>query len=314
MPVLRLKPSPVLGIQRFASFDEFRPNEVIGGGISVPFEPKQFSAFRAILPLRDSLLVLQRSFARRLETNIGVDHGIGLVVPLSFNATINGCVFNDTTIALTRGRTPTQAVEPQANIYLMVRFNSEMRDRGWADYDDGLRTLSASPERLELLRVAIVRMFCLASENADPKTFDEIGRAMQETLIAGLDSILLPDNARRARPGSFDKHRRLVDRLDELARLRSTIPLYTEDVAQSVGVSLRTLQTAVQVVHGMSLHRYLVSRRLWYVRRQLITGNPTLTAKAVARANGFWHMGEFSRTYKAFFGELPSETLARVRS
>jgi AraC family ethanolamine operon transcriptional activator len=35
--------------------------------------------------------------------------------------------------------------------------------------------------------------------------------------------------------------------------------------------------------------------------------------KAVALANGFWHMGEFSKLYKATFGEMPSGTLAQAR-
>jgi transcriptional regulator GlxA family with amidase domain len=29
---------------------------------------------------------------------------------------------------------------------------------------------------------------------------------------------------------------------------------------------------------------------------------------------GFWHFGEFSRAYRACFGELPSETLRRHRA
>ncbi|RLD37204.1 MAG: AraC family transcriptional regulator, partial [Bacteroidetes bacterium] len=29
----------------------------------------------------------------------------------------------------------------------------------------------------------------------------------------------------------------------------------------------------------------------------------------IARASGFWHMGQFYKDYKKFFGELPSDTL-----
>ena len=35
--------------------------------------------------------------------------------------------------------------------------------------------------------------------------------------------------------------------------------------------------------------------------------------KAAALANGFWHMGEFSKVYKTMFGEMPSETLVNAR-
>src|SRR4051795_6900021 len=84
MPLCRLKPSRILGIERFSDFAEFRANEVLGLGISTPLRPREFSLSRAILPLQDGLFVLQRSFARRFEAEIGTDNGVGLVVPLAF--------------------------------------------------------------------------------------------------------------------------------------------------------------------------------------------------------------------------------------
>lgn len=35
-----------------------------------------------------------------------------------------------------------------------------------------------------------------------------------------------------------------------------------------------------------------------------------MMVKSAALAYGFWHMGEFSWSYRDLFGELPSETLA----
>lgn len=164
---------------------------------------------------------------------------------------------------------------------------------------------------MEGLRAAILDMFRLTSDCNDPRQLDELNRSIQETLIAGLDSVLVLDNVKRARAGSYDKHVRLVSQLNELARSRPNIPLYSEELARSLGVSVRTLQTAVQTVHGTSLHRYLRFKRLWSVRKALVMGYPTLTVKAAANANGFWHMSEFSLAYKVAFGEIPSETLAR---
>ena len=62
-----------------------------------------------------------------------------------------------------------------------------------------------------------------------------------------------------------------------------------------------------------SLHFYLRLKRLWSARCSLALGLPGLSIKRAAVANGFWHMGEFSRLYKAVFGELPSQTLMRSR-
>jgi transcriptional regulator GlxA family with amidase domain len=61
----------------------------------------------------------------------------------------------------------------------------------------------------------------------------------------------------------------------------------------------------------MSLHRYLRLRRLWLVRQRLLAGADSV--KAVALAFGFWHLSDFSRSYRDQFGETPSETLGRGR-
>jgi AraC family ethanolamine operon transcriptional activator len=61
----------------------------------------------------------------------------------------------------------------------------------------------------------------------------------------------------------------------------------------------------------MSLHRYLRLRRLWLVRQRLLAGANSV--KATALAMGFWHLGDFSRSYRFTFGETPSETLARTK-
>ena len=163
MAVCNLTQSPVLGVERFGSFEEFHPNEVIGGGVSIPLDSGNATAARAVLPFPDSLLVLQRSFARRLETDLGVEHGLGLVIPLSFEATIDGRTVDNSTITVTRGKTPSRAVEEHPNTYLMVRFNSDMRARGWANFDKGIALLPASVDLLDRLRATILEMFSVAS-------------------------------------------------------------------------------------------------------------------------------------------------------
>jgi AraC family ethanolamine operon transcriptional activator len=313
MPVRWLKSSPVLRIERFRSFEEFRPNDVIGGGRSIPADPGHCSAVRAVLPLQDGLLVLQRSFARRLESNIGADHGVGLLIPLAFHATVNGRDVDNATIALIRGRTPIEAVELHPNTYLMLRLNSAMLNRGWAEFENGVRYFQPPRELLMRLRALVLDMFCLASQSVDLRQFDLDSKSLHESLIAILDHVLIDEAVLHWRPGSFGRHRKLVSRLDELADMRMGAALYSEELARSLGVSVRTLQTSVQQVHGVSLHQYLRSRRLWSVRKLLVTGSPLLTVMAAAQANGFWHMSDFSQIYGKSFGEKPSETLARAR-
>jgi AraC family ethanolamine operon transcriptional activator len=88
-------------------------------------------------------------------------------------------------------------------------------------------------------------------------------------------------------------------------------PIYSGELAKQIGVSVRTMHDAVKQYRGMTLHRYLRVRRLWLVRKRLIEGSQSV--KACALAFGFWHMGDFSISYRSQFGETPSETLAGSR-
>jgi len=313
MPLHRLKPSRILGIERFSDFGEFRANELLGLGTSTPLRPREFSMSRAILPLQDGLFVLQRAFARRLEVDVGTDRGVGLTIPFSFHSITNGREIDSSTVNVVRGRVPIKSVEQGANTYVMMRFNSDMRHRGWADYDSGLGFFRSHDAAMARLRAAILSMFCLASDLNNPRQFDALNRPIQETLLACLDDTLVPADGLAARRGSFDKHNRLIARLDEVAATYGSRPLYSDDLATTLGVSVRTLQTATQAVHGVSLHHYLRLKRLWATRIQLMTGSAGASVKAAALGNGFWHLGDFSRGYRLAFGETPSETLARSR-
>lgn len=314
MPVRWLKPSRILSTEYFNDPDAYRAHAVLGGGTSTPLQPHDFYASRAILALQDGIFVLQRSFARRLEADLGADHGVGLFVPIAFQCNINGIDIGNSTVGLMRGKTAARVVEEHPNTYLMLRFNSDMRHRGWPDGNAMLQYVHLKDELMQRLRAVILEMFCLAGGCGDLGQFETLSRPIQETFVAALDEALVTNSALRARPGSFDRHSRLIGRLDEHLDLLGSAPLYSDELAQAVGVSVRTLQTATQTVHGMSLYRYLRLKRMWSARKQLSTGRTGLTVKAAAMANGFWHMGEFSMAYKSFFGEMPSETLRRGQS
>ncbi len=313
MPVRWIDPSPVLRVERFGSFDEFRPNDVLGGMTSTPLGSSAIAVSRSILALPDCLLVLQRSFARRMEGELGADRGVGLVVPLAFHATMNGKEVGDSTIGVIRGRATADVVERHANTYLMLRFGSDMSNRGWADFDRGIEQFKLAPAKMLAVRSAILDMFCLASNCKDLREFEQLSGQLQETLIAGLDSALVQDSVKQALPGSFDRHRKLVERLDELVAAAGEADLYSTSLAETLGVSVRTLQTAVQHICGVSLHQHLRSKRMWLVRKLLVKGGPLLTVTAAAHANGFWHLSDFARCYGRAYGEMPSETLARAR-
>lgn len=103
----------------------------------------------------------------------------------------------------------------------------------------------------------------------------------------------------------------LAQKIETILSAHLDRPIYSEELATELGVSVRTLHNATLRFRGMSLHRYLRLKRLWAVRRQLIAGGQQI--KTCAIANGFWHLGEFAALYAGHFGETPSQTLARSR-
>jgi transcriptional regulator GlxA family with amidase domain len=107
--------------------------------------------------------------------------------------------------------------------------------------------------------------------------------------------------------GCSDRSRDIVRRLDELIKKQANHPLYSKELADHVGVSIRTLQDATRAARNMSLHAYVRWIRLLAVRAKLQRDETSV--KAAAMECGFWHMGDFSRRYHERFGELPSDTL-----
>ena len=59
----------------------------------------------------------------------------------------------------------------------------------------------------------------------------------------------------------------------------------------------------------MGAKAYMNILKLNHVYHRLHDKNTIDSIVAIARESGFWHMGQFYKDYKKFFGELPSVTL-----
>lgn len=88
------------------------------------------------------------------------------------------------------------------------------------------------------------------------------------------------------------------------------LPIRTEDVAEAVGMSQRSLQSAFRREHDITAIDYLRRVRLDRVQEELRKADPGLaTVAEVASRWGFAHLGRFSASYTNRFGEYPSTTL-----
>jgi AraC-like DNA-binding protein len=85
------------------------------------------------------------------------------------------------------------------------------------------------------------------------------------------------------------------------------------ELAETIGVSDRWIRAAFRRVYGVSASAFFRSQAVQGAYRELRSATPGSTSVTdVAIRWGFWHLGRFSATYRAFVGENPSVTLARA--
>jgi AraC-like DNA-binding protein len=109
--------------------------------------------------------------------------------------------------------------------------------------------------------------------------------------------------------GSGPEHERLRRAL-EYVHEHAREPIGTPEIAAAAGLSPRGLQQSLRRHLDQTPGELLRGVRLDGARADFVRGDRDETSVAdVARAWGFGHLGRFSATYRARFGELPSETL-----
>jgi AraC family ethanolamine operon transcriptional activator len=238
-----------------------------------------------------------------------------MFVPLNVtDLKVNGVALGNGSIALSQGRTDVHVFEPVSNEFALVSTPLSLEALELSAMADKMLVRASERVALDNLRSTIVKAVQFASSNPNAVSQPSVEAGMQQSLSLAIERVLAGDaTATLDTTLASGRHMQLVRGVDEYLRLNPEAAVYSEDLARHLGVSVSTLKASVLAIRGMSIHRYLRLRRLWSVRRQLMTGVPGLTIKQSALANGFWHMGEFSSLYKAVFGESPSVTLARAR-
>jgi AraC family ethanolamine operon transcriptional activator len=267
-----------------------------------------------ILGLPGCEVTVARTFPRILDVQLGPDcTAIGFAmedhpVPMRFN----GVQMRRSVIVLGRSGAAYSSVEDAERQICSIVFAPEVSHRGWPETHLDFSLFETSDAAMQALRRTVRDLLAAASEPVDAIHAPIRASAMKEALLLCLDSAfaeVLPTRwaARASGP-------RLLKVCQDVSALLSSAPgqpIYSEELARKVGVSVRTLHDVVQRYRGMSLHRYLRLWRLWHVRKRLLVGSGSV--KAVALAFGFWHLSDFSRSYRQQFGETPSQTLARAR-
>ena len=298
--VLQISPSP--------DFDHFRSIEGLAEARSIPLACKEFAASFAAVTLNSCRIYLQRTFPRILHARY---RSTGAIVGFSMcdaiALTLNGMEATTQTMLLAKGDAICDAVEQRANLVALLNFDA-VEHRGWPGAASSLHMIAMRSVELAALRAVTRDILLLASNAPDLLAQPRVVAQLEESLLEAVDHAvqMSPIDAGRSDLGQYLV---LVRKLDEFLQDNAAKTFYSADVARQFAVSVRTLNNAVLAIRGMSMHRYTRLRRLWNVRQQLVRGISADGMKAVALANGFWHMGEFRSLYRDLFGETPQQTL-----
>jgi AraC-like DNA-binding protein len=151
----------------------------------------------------------------------------------------------------------------------------------------------------------------LAKATPDILALPEVARGVEHELVR-LMIRCLTEGASSGMSTGGRRHDRIVARFEEYLEANPDQPLYLTEICAAIGVAERTLRAACEEHLGMGPIRYLSLRRMHLVRRALLRADPsTATVTRLVTDHGFWELGRFSVTYRALFGESPSESLRR---
>lgn len=110
-------------------------------------------------------------------------------------------------------------------------------------------------------------------------------------------------------------YRKIVNKTKELIMNDPSLPPTISEICRQLGVSQRTLQICFHEIMDACPKQYLKAIRLNQVRRCLKQADPMQhTIQDIAFNWGFWHASHFTASYKAMFGELPSQTFMHSKN
>jgi AraC-like DNA-binding protein len=131
---------------------------------------------------------------------------------------------------------------------------------------------------------------------------------LEEALVHAL--LRLPHDCAQP-PGKTPFDLGVVRRVEDYIAAHAADPVTLADLARVAGTGIRTLQAMFRRHRGHGPMTFLRARRFDLARARLDSGDPATVAE-IALDCGFTHLGRFSTTYRALFGERPTDT--RLRS
>jgi AraC-like DNA-binding protein len=152
----------------------------------------------------------------------------------------------------------------------------------------------------------------LAHDTPDMLKRPAVRRSLEEQLAHVMLRCLAEGAGVKGTTGD-SRHQAIIRKFENFLAAYPEQPLYLTEICAGIGVGERTLRAVCEEHLGMGPIRFLTLRRMHLVRRALLAAEPSkATVTRIVTDYGFWELGRFSVTYRALFGESPSETLRRA--
>lgn len=153
----------------------------------------------------------------------------------------------------------------------------------------------------------------LDSLSQDPSIADltAIGYKIQEDIPLMLIELLASVTQKKEIKEPIARRRHAFNRAITFIHDNSQNPIMISRLCEESQVSWRTLDYVFKENFGISPKKYLMAVRLNGVRNALLKADSGSKVVRIAHDWDYWHMGQFAKEYRDFFGELPSETLIK---
>ena len=312
MSAISVPSLPGFQARQFADVDEFKQAV---RKYNVNFTPiaRRISVQQTILNLPDLDIALVDSFPRLADVQLAPNcTAICFAMGGDDLIRFNGFDVDRVFVCIGNGGNDFSMIEKSGAQLASITFTPEIHERGWPETRRHFAMVVTTISAQQKLRLLISEILKFASLSPDALFVPATLLAIKESMLSTIDQAFQFSNLfRPTNTLYFVKAFSIFQKIESAISDQLRSPVYSNDLASAVGVSVRTLQDVVLHYRGMSLHRYLRLKRLWLVHRRLLAGRTSV--KACALEYGFWHMGDFSRSYRIYFGETPSQTLAKAR-
>jgi AraC family ethanolamine operon transcriptional activator len=308
MNIQAMSSSPALSTVRCSNPEEFSPMLPDVDRRILPLVT-HLSFFQAQLQLGQlRLAIIKRPPCISMVYLANTRIGIALPMNDSPGLKFNGLPLDRPALVNHGSSIPLQIFQPGELTIAAIIFPADDCDRGWPERSRAARVDEIRPAAFEQLRLMIADVVHLASCSPLQLSGQNLVSGLQQSLLGGFDHAFLSAPGEISAALATRKYVRICRLVDEFVHASTVEMPSSTDIAAAAGVTIRTLHNAMIAVKGVSLQKFTLLNRLWAVRAALLRAGPKDLIKTIALDHGFWHLGRFSRTYRAFFGESPSET------